>query len=226
MNILARTNYLVNRARHILTEKGLWELIQSIMRKAKTTAFETNSAPWFRKDLLERTEILEPKIPAQVDFFSTDETINWLKRNHHRFPWMYIDREIEVAGSEKHFFSNVRHGGEIIGYAKVAKRRCYVLDYDGVINIPPKVAFVYDAFILPEYRGNGLAPFLFTSVAKFLSEQQYSALWCHIPEWNTASIKFVSKCGFKRIRRVRYRRFFRFKFFSFDPEKLMRGFCR
>jgi len=148
--------------------------------------------------------------------FNNRTIIQWLSDNHDRYPWFYIPKEISSAASNGHVFVTLVYDNSIIGYIKIGLNRVYILDFDEELPLPDVTAFIYDTFVLPEYRGRNIIPFALVYAENFLRTKGVREILCHIPEWNTASISAFTKTGFKKICHIRFLRLFKFKFLIRD----------
>ncbi len=122
--------------------------------------------------------------------------INWLREHNARFPWMYKEKEIQLAETDKHIYATILHHRDVIGYIKVGINNVYIHDFDKIVCFPKDAAFIYDTFVLPEYRGKNIAFYAISRTIDFLREAGFKKLWCHIEKWNTASLKTFQKAGF------------------------------
>jgi len=212
---------LLIRARGILHGEGWKGFVLKILRKIHYKVFITNHAYWFVRDLREKIERPSPKVPVKIDFSNKEDTIRWLQENHSRFGWMYIPDEISLAHSCGHYLPSIRLDGKVVGYIKIGRERAYVLDYERELHLPSRDALVYDTFVLPEYRRKRIASFLIAEAMAFLREEGFRRLWCHIPPWNTSSIRAFCRSGFRRIAHIRFFKVLGRSFFSLDPERLI-----
>jgi len=196
---------------------GVSLLLKRSFRKTSQTIFRTNNAYWYAKDLTLPIPDIEPKIPAEIDW-DFSNTVEWIKTNT---VFSYAEeREIETAIKQNHYYPNVRYQGNIIGYIKVGYGEVYVMDFDKIVRFQNGTAYIYDVLTLPDFRGQGIAPFLVTEVMRFLKQRGYKRLLCHIPEWNTASASSFTKCSFERIKRIRYCKILGMECFSTRPENI------
>jgi len=168
--------------------------------------FATNSAIWFEKDLSEKSPSYKANFPIEINTTSTSETIKWLKSLDE--DWVIRPQEIPVAIKFGHCWISARTNRKIIGCIKIGFRNVYIADYNKVIKFPDKMAFIYDTYVLPEYRKKGVGKYLITQAINFLKTRGYTRVGCHIPPWNKASICAYEKTGFKKINYIRYFRFF------------------
>jgi ribosomal protein S18 acetylase RimI-like enzyme len=191
-------------------------------RRKILSSFQTNNACWFVRDLSYPILEIQPRIPVEVDW-NLYKTLEWLRTQTVDVSisgYSYEPREIDTAIKENHYFLNIRYQGDIIGYVKVGHGRVYIMDFGMDINFPKGTAFIYDTYVIPDFRGLGIAPFMITNVMHFLKQNGYQRVMCHIPTWNLASTKAYSKCFFKRTKRIWYFRVFGKKLFSTRPEIL------
>jgi ribosomal protein S18 acetylase RimI-like enzyme len=216
---------LVTKARAAYNLEGLPGVIKKTYLKLQKALFVTNSAFWFRKDLNKSLTLTNnPSKGFYAHFNSWHETKKFLKDNHHNFPWMYIEEEINVANECNHIFPGLWHNSQMIGYLKIGFDKVYVHDFDNIINIPGDTAFIYDFFVIPEYRMKGLGELLISESLLFLKSKGYKYVWCHIPGWNKPSIKAFESCGFEKIKSIRFLRMFTKKMYLRDPEKLLKTY--
>lgn len=171
-----------------------------------SSIFTTNSAIWFEKDLSEKIEDFQAKIPVEIDTGSTNQTIEWLKKLN--LSWVVYPKEITTALKYKHCWPSVSNNTKTIGCIKIGFGCIYIADYDKVIKFPDKMAFIYDTYVSNEYRGKNVARYLISQSIKYLKSQGYTKLGCHIPPWNKASINAFEKNGFKKVNYIRYLRIF------------------
>ena len=164
--------------------------------------FTTNSAIWFERNLTEKLVEYKPKIPVKIDMNSTNQTIEWLKNQKDK--WVINPKEIAAALNYNHCWPSINTNGKIIGCIKVGYNTPYISDFNRVIEMPDNMAFIYDSYILKEYRDKNLVTYLTAEVLKFLKEKGYTRAGVHVPSWNKASIRVCEKLGFKKIIFIKY----------------------
>lgn len=189
-----------------------------IIKRAIKKLFATNSALWFERDISHLIEEFRPKIPVEVSLLSNSETLEWLR--HEDRAWMIDPQEIKLGLEQGHYFPNVKYKGEIIGCVKVGFNEVYIADYKKSILFPGKMAFHTDVYMVPEYRGLGIASFLLTEVMRFLKDKGLTKIRCHIPAWNTVSINTHVRVGFKKSGYIRYFKIFGISILTGDPVRL------
>lgn len=221
MNSIRSAKYYYFKSLRMLKRKGGIALLKSLLRKLKNLLLVTNAADWYCKDLRDEAFNIKVQEPVQIIFGLKDEIVNWLREHNISYPWMYIPEEIKTGVSDDHVFPHVKYNGEIIGYVKVGFKRVYILDYDESIQFPDKNSFIYDTFVMPEFRGKNIAPFLLNETIKYLKDHKFEKIWCHIPSWNDSSRRAFEKLNFQRIAHVRYFKILNYKFFSKNPTKIL-----
>ena len=221
MDYIRSTRYYYYKGLRILKRQGLIALIGIILKKFRYLLLLTNSADWYARDIRKPLPNIMPQCHVRIIFDSRDKTVEWLREHHQSFSWMYIPQEIETALLEGHVFPHLRFNGEIVGYVKLGFNGVYILDYDEIIVFPVNQCFIYDTFIMPEFRGKNLATFLLSEIVKWLRYQDVEKLWCHIPSWNISSRKTFEKLGFQRVAHVRYLRVVGMKVLSKDPRTFL-----
>ena len=204
-------------------------MFKRVFKKIKNLIFRTTCSIWFEKTLHEIPNPVAPDVDISIEYLMDDisRLSDWLKTHHAVFPWLYFRKELESAQANKHIYACILHQDVIIGYVKIGMNNVYVHDFDKVVHFPSKVAFVYDIFVLPEYRGKHIASYVLIKIIQFLKERGFEKLWCHIEGWNHASIKTFQKIGFKEKASIRFSRLFGFPFFlqnSYKPLKSLEAF--
>lgn len=192
-------------------------LIKKALKKAGRMVFHTNSAFWFERGLSLPIPEVTPKLKAEINLFSRDETISWLKKHNER--WVYNRKEIAIASKENHYYPHIKYDGKIIGYMKAGLGRVYIEDYAKAVTLPKGKALIYDTYVLPPYRGLNLAAFMITEMMKLLRANGIEKVNCHIPGWNTASIRAYTKAGFQKVSFVRHLRIFNWIKFEIADEE-------
>lgn len=206
----------LHKAKELFQEHGLFQFIKRILVKISRFIFQTNSAIWFEKDLA-KIDDFSPSLSVKVNLNSKSDTIKWLRSR--KESWLIHPKEIETGLKNSHYFPSVRYEGQIVGLAKVGHGDVFIADYDKVLRFAPQKAFIYDSYVLPEYRGKGVAAYLITEVMKMLKEKGFRTVRCHIPAWNKASIMTYKKVGFERLKDIRCFRVLGITFLTADPVK-------
>jgi ribosomal protein S18 acetylase RimI-like enzyme len=209
--LLEKEKSWFDKAKKIWREKGIFGLLRAVFLKLFELLFETNSAIWFKRDLSQPIEEFQAKIPLTFVSDSPQRTLAWFRS----FGLSYLvhPKEIETGIEEKHYFFYVhKDDGEIVGGRTVGYGKVYIADFEGIVNFPEGIAFNYNIYVPPAMRGLGIATYLITQSLLFSKQKGYRKVMCHIPKWNQASIKAVTRCGFKKIKYVRFFRLFSFKF--------------
>ena len=200
-----------DKARRIWREKGIFGLLRTGFLILFQAFFESNSAIWFERDLSQPIKKFEAKIPLTFVSDSPQRGLAWFRS--FELSYLVHPKEIQTGIEEKHYFFYVhKNDGEIVGGRWVGYGKVYIGDFEGVVNFPEGIAFNYNVYVPPAMRGLGIASYLISCSILFLKHKGYKKVMCHIPKWNKASIKAVTRCGFKEIKYVRFFRLFSFKF--------------
>ena len=211
---------------------GLSGVFRKGWQKARQFMFYSTCSIWYERNLDDPVSRITPGLDLEPDFLAHDksELIEWLKWHQNRFPWIYLNKEIETALANKHIFFILKHKHSIIGYVKIGVGPTYIHDFDKTLVFEPSAAFIYDTFILPEYRGMNLALFAVNEVARFCKERSFKKMICHIEKWNTPSVKTFKKAGFQAVDSIRFIRVGRLSFYLrnkyrpfFNLEKALRS---
>jgi GNAT superfamily N-acetyltransferase len=211
---------MIEKCLAVYREQGALECCSRMIRKLSFGRISTNGAIWYAKNLTEHSiqVWVRPSIPVSVEFCSFQETLDWIRGL--KEPWMVNDTEQIIAMEEKHYWGNVKTDQCIIGYLKIGMNRVYINDYGRTLTFAEGVAFIYDTFVLPEYRNKNVATYLIQKGCCFLEAKGLSRAFCHIPAWNKASAKTYAKVGFAPARPIRFFRVLGLTFLTSDPTHL------
>ncbi|MFQ5751449.1 MAG: GNAT family N-acetyltransferase, partial [bacterium] len=198
--------------------EGLASLLKSGFTKLSQFIFTSNHAMWFKRDLGKRIVASTTQISVYVEFEKRNKTLQWIKSLGKE--WMYNNKEIDTAIKENHIIASVNYQKKIIGYIKLGFNKVFIQDFQKVISFSPEKAFIYDTYVLPEFRGLGVAPYLITESMKYIKKKGFHQLVCHIPIWNTASINAYKKVGFEAVKDIRFAKILGLRLFSSRPEKI------
>jgi ribosomal protein S18 acetylase RimI-like enzyme len=212
-------NQIIFKIKTIYHTDGMGLVFQKGIKRILTVSFQRNSAIWFQRNLFEEINIPDSEFPVKVNLLTGDETLDWIKTLNKE--WMFDIREINLGVNQGHYFGNAKWNNETVGYIKVGFNKVYVLDYEKVIKFPPRLAFIYDTFVLPNYRGKGIASQLISESLCFLKEKGFKGVLCHIPPWNESSISAYTRNGFKEIKEINYFRILGIRLFSSNINKML-----
>ncbi|MFH0926718.1 MAG: GNAT family N-acetyltransferase [bacterium] len=205
---------IYKKTRHIYKYEGLKRLLYRGGGGLFKFLFSINSAIWFKKKLAEHVEF-KPNIPVEIYFDSLNKTLEWLANQKEK--WLINPKETDIALKNNHYFPTVYYKGELIGCLKIGFKNVYIVDFAKIMTFPKDMAFIYDTYILPKYRGKGIAPYLIAESLKFLRLNGFKRVGCHIPPWNTSSIKVYTKVGFQKVNYVKCFRIAGIKIFTSNP---------
>ncbi len=219
-----RGGSLVRKWMTSVRQEGLACACRRAAGRARETVFTTNAADWYCAELRELPAVHRPAgaADAEVDFDAADDVRTWLQAIRSEFGWVWVEEELEAARTHGHLFPLLCVEGREAGYIKVGLGRAYVTDFRRTIEIPPRTAFIYDTFVHPSCRRRGLGAFAVAKTLEFLQRRGTSLVWCHIPRWNRASIRAYTRCGFRKVRFVRYLRLLGCELYTHNPERLLR----
>jgi len=182
--------------------------------------FSTNSAIWYERNLKEKIIKQQSKINVIFEVDSTDKSIEFLKKQN--LNWLINQEEINAAYKYNHYWCSVKFNDQIIACIKIGFNKIFISDYNKIIKFPKNMAFIYDTFVLPKYRGKGVGNFIIYQAIKHIKNKGYLKIGCHIPPWNKNSIKIYKKNGFKEINYIRNLKIFGVSIqISRSPKKIL-----
>lgn len=179
-------------------------------------AYFNTTSTWYELDLSIPFPDIEADIDVKSSFEDRDALCSWIERQRDKFPWIYVEKEIHCAKSSDHPYLSIQCDDEIIGFIKIGKDFTYIGDFDKYIFFDHRTSFIYDTFVLPEYRGKNIALFAIVSAARYLKQMGFERILCHIELWNLPSIKTFSKAGFAPIGTIGFFRILGLPFFLRD----------
>lgn len=206
---------LIDKMINEYTLNGISGLFKKIWNKIHHFLFYTTYSVWYERDLCKSILHFSPDCTVETDLLQYDKSkiIEWLKENKTNFPWIYFEKEISSAISNDHIYFTVTCQSSIIGYVKIGIGSTYIHDFDKSIEFNKGIAFIYDTFVLPEYRGKKLALYSLNQIAQYLKEKNYTKILCHIEKCNIPSIRTFENAGFSAKDSLRFTRIARFSFF-------------
>lgn len=218
-------NELIKKIKYDLDLHGISGVIRKAWKRIGNYIYYTTNSIWYERKLDNYLPAFIPRIDLETYFLVQDksEIIEWLEINRSRFPWIVSKNETDFAQSYQHPFFILKYKKNIIGYIKIGIGPTYINDYNKAVIFNPETAFIYDTFILPEYRGMNLTVFSLLEVARYLKEQNYTRILCCIEEWNNSSKKAFEKAGFISRDSIRFIRIVSFSFYLRDGYRLLRS---
>ena len=89
--------------------------------------------------------------------------------------------------------------GDIVGMLWVVFRQSFVREWYRALSVKmqPREALLYDAFVVPQYRGNRIFEKLLEEALGFLGEKQYLRAYTQVSYENVPSTKSALRVGFR-----------------------------
>lgn len=194
--------------------------VRKVLGRLKRKAFRTNEAIWFCCDL-ELCQLSDCAGTISMNFNDLEGSIEYIREKAKDYPWVFLQKEIDAARQYRHIYPVLSYSNKKTGYIKIARNRAYVEDFDDFIDLREDEAFVCDTFIEPECRGKGLSKTLLSQTIAWLRNNQVKYLFCHIPDWNEASLKLYHGFGFKKIHKVRHFMLFGVRHYTCTPKNIL-----
>jgi ribosomal protein S18 acetylase RimI-like enzyme len=217
---------LVSKAVDAYRNQGLAAVGQRGAAKFTNFFFRSNEAVWFYRELvcLPLSEEGKPRDAQVLGSFSPvvpEELAQWLKERKD-LAWAGDSRELEIASRLRHPWTCWKLGREIVAFCKVGGGQVFIVDFERVLSLPEKLAFMSDVYVLPHARKQGIARELLLATMNSLREHSFSIVSCHIPAGNRASTRLFSSLGFRPFHKIRFTRILGVQIFSTKPEEVLR----
>jgi GNAT superfamily N-acetyltransferase len=197
-----------------------FKIVKSSLGHIFRNTIRTNCAVWFCGNLAE-CPVTGLCRDVAIELNDLERSMRYIERMAERFPWILVPGEVAAARRWNHFYPLVSCDGDPAGYIKIAIGQAYVEDFDEMLSLRDDEAFVCDTFLAPEFRGRGLSKVLLAESIAWLRQKGVEYLFCHIPEWNSASLGLFRGFGFRRIRKVRHMRVLGKRFYTVHPAKIL-----
>jgi ribosomal protein S18 acetylase RimI-like enzyme len=203
--------------------------------------FKANSAVWYGKVLSPadspavavaarsgRTAAVPDAAPSRPGYEASDdfavvdplELAGWL-RHTEGLAWAADERELEVAAACGHRWTSWAPGGRTAAFCKVGGGRVFIVDFDRAFGLPSRIAYISDVYVMSRMRRKGIGRALLEETLRFLIDDSFTGVACHIPRSNAASARLFGSLGFAPLGEVRFTRVLGIPFFSTRPERLL-----
>ena len=165
------------------------------------------------------------KKPIRISFCidSKYEVIEWRKyRFYDSDP--YPDEIImnKIAIENNHIFPCIKINNVIVGFMMVGFNKVYIKNFGKILELHEGNTFIYESYVVPEYRNIGLSTLMRTNLLRFIKDKGFNKVYCHIRSGNIPSLRVSEKCGAKKIGSTRQFRFFRFTIFGKLPSEVFK----
>ena len=100
----------------------------------------------------------------------------------------------------------VESGGRLLHSTWVTSSGAWTRELRAYLRPPPGDAYVYESYTHPEARGRGLYPYVLRRIASHAAERGVATLWVAVEADNPASLRAVSKAGFRPVSKLQYGR--------------------
>lgn len=185
---------------------------------ARSFAFRLLGETFYRRLLvLERpfagmVSDVPPKVPVVVEeafAAGLDEYVELRPDQDRR----RLERRFELG----EYLFVVRHDGRVAGATWVTTDRAYIEYVDQEVRLTPRVGYLYDLYVRPEYRGKGLDRALYSYLFRYFTAEQCATLMATANLENRTELLF-RRIGFERAALIGYYRLGPFKRHFARPE--------
>jgi len=186
------------------------------MQRAKDHLFQTHSAWWFSRNLLEPIPQFDLPLPVRISQDPSDRVIDYMKGKKY-----LSEEEFRIGQENGHWFLGLFVDHEVKGFCKCGFRKVFLYDTHSILSLSEGMSFIYEYEVDESLRGKGAGKYLMAAVLKMFVMGGWKYAFCHIPPKNMASIKVVESCGFRKVELVRFTQIAGFKWKSRNIEDLL-----
>jgi ribosomal protein S18 acetylase RimI-like enzyme len=206
---------LIGRARNVARERG----VGGLLREVRLRAVYATSATWYERDIAQPIDAPPSSLDARIILDLPQLTLQHLPRED------LHPELLRAAAAYDHLLAHAMVGETFGGYVLAGVGQVYVADYRRCLTLPADAAFIYDSLVARELRGKRLLGQMVAAATRRLHERGVQRIFCHIPDWNTASSRAYTRLGFKPAGRVTFLQIGGMNgpgFFLGGPDRLLR----
>lgn len=207
----------LKKALRLLSRQGPAALLREIRRKL----YFSHISHWFVLPLDDTVREVRPRFDARLDFGHPREVADWIRKLG--VPGTNDETEIGSMLERGQHFVGIMDGDRRVGFIKIGWEKTYILDYGCDVDFPPGSCFIIDSYVIPDMRGRGGGPYLFSASAVEMKKRGFTTFILHVREDNVPSLKSVVKAGYRQVGTVRFRSFLGSKKFDPHPSTFFSG---
>jgi hypothetical protein len=91
------------------------------------------------------------------------------------------------------------HEGRCVHYSWMTSTTRLLTDAGCTAHLTPQNSWIYNCYTAPEYRGWSIYPIVLAHIVAEVQAQRGGRVWIDVLDGNTASLRGVSKAGFKEV---------------------------
>jgi hypothetical protein len=183
----------LDQAYSLIKQRGIskftWVGFRYILRKTLRIHWQTYTC--FKRSLDEPIPNIVPKIPVEI----RQATINDLPKfkeiideaKYDRFKQRFQEGNICFVALDKE---------KIVSFAWIGLCNKFEPELGVEVKLAEKEAYLFDAYVVPEYRNHGLYPVVGNSNLRYLCNLSYKQVFIFVDDTNIYSLKAVKFSGF------------------------------
>ena len=106
-----------------------------------------------------------------------------------------------------------KRNGQIIFVSWIAFGDCYSYAMDKEYELADNEAYLYSAYTLPEFRGNGIYPAVHSQSLRLLKDLGYKRILAFIASENSAAMRMPEKLGYDKVGTTGFIEMFGFRWY-------------
>ncbi len=186
----------LKRLKRLINEKGYSYLFKKVLTKIFNIFFEKHKLVLQERDLSQKVNIEPPRLSSTIRVVSKDnlDFYESLKRT------MLISGDYEngcirdrLAKGDLCYIAE--ENNETMAHIWVSVEDQYIPEVDMIMHIKDGEGYLYNGYVLPEYRGNRLWPAIGSNILSDFQERGFAKMSTTAYTWNIPSIKASMRIG-------------------------------
>jgi len=175
-------------------------LIGKIISHLRQKPFVYNKRLIFECSMHAQISPISPKLPVEFRFGSTENT------NQLMIPPKTNENEL----NEQEIYVNGTLNEKKIYHMRISLARDTMIHLLPCCHVPEKVAFIYDCYTDPQFRGYGIFSGALNYFLRYLQCHKFDKAYIRVHPRNTFSIKGIERAGFRLLGKAYHLSFFGF----------------
>jgi RimJ/RimL family protein N-acetyltransferase len=148
------------------------------------------------RDLSQPIRPYPARLPYRFEILPADLQV--IEKRLKQIPEMHKS-DLEDRISNNHICCTAEYQGLVVFVSWIARGVCYSYLLDRQIELAEDEAYLYSAYTVPEFRGNGIHPSATTRRLNYLKQEGFLQAYAFVEPYNSAAQRMPGKVGYKKI---------------------------